>query len=92
MANSRNRKLVPECDPAIQQLKFEAASELGVPIGGSSGAGFDAEMAGELGTTGGSFGGRQYLGFLTSREAGSLGGYITKKLVQQAEESQRTIL
>jgi hypothetical protein len=91
MANSRNRKLVPECDPAIQQLKMEAAGTLGVPIGGS-GAGFDSEMAGELGSVGGA-GGQGYLGYLTTREAGSLGGYITKKLVEQAERSaQNTIV
>ncbi len=93
MANNRNRKLVPECDPAIQQMKFEIGTELGIPIGGSQTAGFDAEMAGELGSVGNSFGGQNYLGFITARDAGRIGGNITKRLVQQAEQSaQNTIL
>ncbi|WP_123042236.1 alpha/beta-type small acid-soluble spore protein [Cohnella candidum] len=94
MAGSRRRKLVPECDPAIQQMKYEVAGELGIPIGGTSSlAGLDSEMAGELGSIGGTSGGQNYLGFITAREAGSIGGYITKRLVQQAEQqAQQTIL
>lgn len=90
MAN-RRRKLVPECDPAIQRMKYEMAAELGI-YGGSS-AGFDSEMAGELGSTGGSAGGQDYWGHYTSRDMGAIGGSITKRLVQQAEqETQQTFL
>jgi hypothetical protein len=94
MAKSRNRKLVPECEPAIQQMKYEIGAELGIPIGGYSSAGnFDAEMAGELGSLGNAPAGSNYLGFITARDAGRIGGTITKRLVQQAEQTaQNTVI
>jgi len=86
VANRSNRLIVPECAKAIQQMKYEVASELGVQIG-QQGEGFDTEFAGELGSMGTSGFGQTYLGDLTSREAGSLGGGITKRLVQQAQQT-----
>ncbi|MCC3374090.1 alpha/beta-type small acid-soluble spore protein [Cohnella sp. REN36] len=84
----RNRKLVPECQQALDQMKYEIAAELGVPFGqsGAAGAG-DAEFAGELGSVAAAGSGSQYLGNLTSREAGAVGGGITKRLVQQAQQT-----
>ena len=64
MAQGRNSLVVPQSSQALQQLKMEAAQELGVTIPQSG-----------------------YYGDVTSREAGSLGGYITKRLVQIAEQS-----
>ncbi|WP_314591184.1 alpha/beta-type small acid-soluble spore protein [Paenibacillus terrigena] len=64
MANGRNSLVVPQSSAALEQLKMEAAQELGVEIPSSG-----------------------YYGDVTSREAGSLGGYITKRLVQIAEQS-----
>lgn len=66
MAQGRNRNslVVPQSSQALEQLKMEAAQELGVTIPQSG-----------------------YYGDVTSREAGSLGGYITKRLVQIAEQS-----
>ncbi|WP_435922335.1 small, acid-soluble spore protein, alpha/beta type [Paenibacillus sp. DYY-L-2] len=61
--NSRNNLIVPQATAALQQLKFEAAQELGVQIPQDG-----------------------YYGNYTSRETGSLGGYITKRLVQLAEQ------
>ncbi|MBW5448495.1 small, acid-soluble spore protein, alpha/beta type [Cohnella sp. CFH 77786] len=91
MPNSRNRKLVPECDKAIQQWKYELAGELG--IAGFSSSGFESEMAGELGSIGGASTGSEYWGNITAREAGTIGGNITKRLVQLAEQqAQQTIL
>ncbi|TVX97058.1 alpha/beta-type small acid-soluble spore protein [Cohnella terricola] len=87
MANRSNKLIVPECAKAIQQMKYEVASELGVQIGQQHGEGFDTEFAGELGSIGTGGFGQNYLGSLTSREAGSLGGGITKKLVQQAQQT-----
>ena len=55
--------VVPEARAAIQQLKMEAAQELGVTLPQDG-----------------------YYGNYTSRETGSLGGYITKRLVQMAEQ------
>lgn len=65
MAQSRSNNLVvPQANAALQQLKMEAAQELGVQIPQDG-----------------------YYGNYTSRETGSLGGYITKRLVQLAEQS-----
>ncbi|RCX19644.1 small acid-soluble spore protein alpha/beta type [Fontibacillus phaseoli] len=58
-----NNLIVPQATAALQQLKFEAAQELGVQIPQDG-----------------------YYGNYTSRETGSLGGYITKRLVQLAEQ------
>ena len=86
MARRSNRLVVPECQNAINQMKYEIASELGVSIGQHA-EGFDTEFAGELGSMGAGGFGQAYLGELTSREAGSLGGGITKRLVQQAQQT-----
>lgn len=61
--NNSNNLLVPQASSALNQLKMEAAQELGVP-----------------------FSGEGYYGNLTSRETGSVGGQITKRLVQIAEQ------
>ncbi|MWV44606.1 small, acid-soluble spore protein, alpha/beta type [Paenibacillus sp. HJL G12] len=61
--NRSNNLVVPQANSALQQMKFEAAQELGVQIPADG-----------------------YYGNMTSRETGSLGGYITKRLVQMAEQ------
>lgn len=60
---SSNQLIVPQAQQALNQMKLEAAQELGVQIPSDG-----------------------YYGNVTSRETGSLGGYITKKLVQIAEQ------
>lgn len=85
-SRSRNRKLVPECAQALNQMKYEIASELGVPFGQPGTGSLDAEFAGELGSIPAG-GGEQYLGNITAREAGAVGGGITKRLVQQAQQT-----
>jgi hypothetical protein len=82
----RNRKLVPECQKALDQMKYEIASELGVPFGQSAAGDLNSEFAGELGSMP-QHGGAAYLGELTAREAGAVGGGITKRLVQQAQQT-----
>ncbi|MDQ6419818.1 alpha/beta-type small acid-soluble spore protein [Paenibacillus sp. LHD-117] len=62
MAGS-NQLIVPQATQALNQLKLEAAQELGVQIPADG-----------------------YYGNVSTRDAGSLGGYITKKLVQIAEQ------
>ncbi|WP_223065974.1 alpha/beta-type small acid-soluble spore protein [Paenibacillus caui] len=81
-----NRKLIPESREAIQQMKYEIAAEFGLPVGYGASSGFgDTEFAGELGTgSSGSY--TSSWGHLTSRENGSVGGEITKRLVAQAEK------
>ena len=62
MANrSSNTAAVPEAKGALDKLKFEVASELGVPL--SDG----------------------YNGNLTSKQNGSVGGYMVKKMIEQQE-------
>lgn len=61
MANnsgSRNNVLVPQANQALDQLKYEIASEFGVQLGPDT----------------------------TSRQNGSVGGEITKRLVSFAEQ------
>jgi hypothetical protein len=56
--NSSNQLVVPGVQQALDQMKYEIASEFGVQLGAD----------------------------VTSRANGSVGGEITKRLVQQAEQ------
>ncbi|MFF2912248.1 small, acid-soluble spore protein, alpha/beta type [Paenibacillus sp. NPDC057934] len=80
-----NRKVVPESRTMLKQMQYEIAAEFGL-YGPSYGGGADTEFASELGFTNASSR-SQYLGHLTSRDNGSVGGEITKRLIQQAQES-----
>ncbi|MDP4098412.1 alpha/beta-type small acid-soluble spore protein [Paenibacillus sp. P96] len=64
MARRSNGLLIKQAGSALNQMKMEAAQELGIAIPQDG-----------------------YYGNMVSRETGALGGYITKKLVQQAEQS-----
>ncbi|ALS26072.1 alpha/beta-type small acid-soluble spore protein [Paenibacillus cisolokensis] len=79
---SSNQVVVPECRQALNQMKYELAAELGLV----SQASFDTEFAGELGTSANSGYGRVQWDSITTRDAGYIGGNITKRLVQQAEQ------
>lgn len=83
---SSNRKIVPESREVLNQWKYEIAAEFGLPVGSSGAGGADTEFAGELGALGGSSTG-SYWGHLTSREVGSVGGEITKRLIAHAERN-----
>ncbi|MFC4809134.1 small, acid-soluble spore protein, alpha/beta type [Paenibacillus sp. GCM10023250] len=61
MANNRS-KLVPQCNAALDQMKYEVAREIGVAIPQDG-----------------------YYGMMATRDAGALGGNITRRLVQMAE-------
>ncbi|MEC0129237.1 alpha/beta-type small acid-soluble spore protein [Paenibacillus pabuli] len=88
MARS-NRKIVPESRQMLDQMKYEIAAEFGLNVGygGKGLAGADTEFGSELGAVSDHFYG-QYKGWghLTSRENGSVGGEITKRLIRQAEQ------
>lgn len=84
---ARRRQIVPECGNALNQMKLEIAAELGVPFSANNFAGMDTEFAGELGSMAASGPGQQYLGNLTSRETGAVGGEITKRLIRQAQQT-----
>ena len=60
MANSSNKKLVPEAMTALDKFKYEVAHEIGVNLK------------------------QGYNGDLTSKQAGSIGGEMVKKLVSKA--------
>ena len=63
-SNSRgNRTVVPEAKGALNQMKYEIASELGINLK------------------------QGYNGDLPSRQAGYIGGYMTKRLIEQAERA-----
>ena len=57
------RTVVPEAKGALNQMKYEIASELGINLK------------------------QGYNGELPSRQAGYIGGYMTKRLIEQAERS-----
>lgn len=63
MANQSNNLVVPQAKAALNRMKFEVATEHGIPL--SEG----------------------YNGNLMTREAGTIGGNITKRLVQMAEQT-----
>ena len=92
MARS-NKVVVPGCKQALYQMKYEIAAELGLNVGTGYKAytgGLDTEFAGELGSI--SIGGqpaKESWSHLATREAGAVGGGITRRLVQQAEQVLR---
>lgn len=88
MARNNNRSVVvPESRAMLKQMQYEIAAEFGL-YGASNGGGADTEFASELGSIGSnSLSRSQYLGHLSSRENGSVGGEITKRLIKQAEQS-----
>jgi len=61
--NSRNQLVVPGANAALDQMKFEIASELGISLSQDG-----------------------YYGNLATRDAGQIGGNITRRLVQIAEQ------
>lgn len=89
---SGRRKIVPESEAVIDQWKYEIAAELGLPVGknwvSANGAG-DVEFATELGTLSASSIKEDYWGHISARDTGAVGGTITKRLVQKAEEILR---
>lgn len=61
MARNNNRKVVPEARGALDQMKYEVASQVGVNLK------------------------KGYNGDLTAKEAGYVGGYMVKRMIEQAE-------
>lgn len=91
MATRSSRLLVPQCSNMIDQWKYEFAAEMGLSTGhygSASIADADAEFAAELGTINGqnTTGKKQYWGELSSRDTGAIGGKITARLIQNAEQ------
>lgn len=64
MARNTNKLVVPEARQALNQMKAEIASELGM-------ANYESMDKGNL----------------TARDNGYVGGYMTKRLVEQAQRN-----
>ncbi len=80
-----NRKVVPGCEKIINEWKYEIAAELGIPVGKRV-ADASVEFATELGSIPASSVREDYWGHIASRDAGAVGGHITRRLVQEAEQ------
>jgi len=61
--SSSSRAAVPQAREALNQFKYEVASEIGVPLK------------------------QGYNGDLTSSQAGSVGGYMVKKMIEAQERA-----
>lgn len=59
-------QLIPACHKALDDMKYEIASELGIKVHQGS---------------------EDYWGAVTSYEAGSCGGLMTKRLVAMAQQA-----
>lgn len=75
--------VVPECKAALNAMKYELAAELGL-VGATSGD-YSSEFADELGGVAQSAGMIDWSATST-RNVGYIGGSITKRLIQQAEQ------
>ena len=62
-SSSSNRTMVPEAKQALNNMKFEIASELGINLK------------------------QGYNGDMPSRQAGYIGGYMVKRMIEQAERA-----
>ncbi|MCR8645057.1 alpha/beta-type small acid-soluble spore protein [Paenibacillus sp. N1-5-1-14] len=90
---ARNRQLVPGCQKALHAMKHEFAAEMGLYGGGAGLGDVHSEFASELGAapSGGAVSGKSYWGNYSSRDMGYIGGSITKRLIQQAEDTLFTL-
>jgi hypothetical protein len=89
MARGNNVKVVPESQNALDVLKYEIAAELGLPVGKTTLQTLDVntEFATELGSIPIHSIHEDYWGHISSRDAGAVGGTITRRLIQRAEET-----
>ncbi|WP_020619510.1 alpha/beta-type small acid-soluble spore protein [Paenibacillus daejeonensis] len=98
MSNRSNKIVVPASKQALYQMKYEVAAELGLNVGSGYRAnaggteGLDSEFAGELGSVSHGQSGSQVKeswSHLATRDAGAVGGGITRRLIAQAEDVLR---
>jgi hypothetical protein len=87
-SNKSNKIIVRESKAMLDGMKYEIAAELGLYSGGSPASELDTEFAGELGSVGGGSGasGHVHWSTLSTRQAGSVGGEMTRRLIAQAEQ------
>lgn len=75
--------VVPECKAALNAMKYEIAAELGVV--NSTNSDYNSEFADELGGASPNTGSVNW-STMSTRNVGYIGGSITKRLIQQAEQ------
>jgi hypothetical protein len=80
-----NNKVIPESKQALDIMKYEIAAELGLPVGKQL-ANMNVEFATELGSIPSASIKEDYWGHIAARDAGAVGGHITKRLIGKAEE------
>lgn len=89
MASKGQKQIIPESRKRLYDMKYEIAAEFGLPVYNplypSVNVGADSEFGSELGQSS-TYESVQW-GQLTSRQNGSVGGEITKRLVQSAERA-----
>lgn len=78
--------VVPGAEKALDAMKYEIAAELGLPVGKHYAFDPNTEFASELGSIPASSIREDYWGHIASRDTGAVGGQITRRLVQKAEE------
>ncbi|MEF2244030.1 alpha/beta-type small acid-soluble spore protein [Paenibacillus sp. IITD108] len=84
MARS-NKIVIPEARASLNQMKYEIAQEFGLMPAEAAPGSADTEFAGELGAISGAPKVPQWSS-MTTRQTGSIGGEMTRRLVQQAEQ------
>ncbi|WP_168123983.1 alpha/beta-type small acid-soluble spore protein [Paenibacillus sp. HB172176] len=83
-----NQCVVPSCQAALNAMKYEIAAEFGLCSSSYAGGSTDTEFAGELGSVSSAGGhGSVQWSAISTRQAGSVGGEITKRLVAQASQA-----
>jgi hypothetical protein len=80
-------KIVPESHQAIDLMKYEIAAEMGLPVGANRKQDLNSEFASELGQVPSSNQREDYWGYISSRDTGAVGGTITARLIQKAEQT-----
>jgi hypothetical protein len=86
----RKPNAVPEAAEALQRLKYEIASELGLPVGLATPGGIgssDAEFAAEPGMMPAPSVGKADWGHIAARDAGAVGGELVRRLVRRAQST-----
>ena len=84
---ARKQQVVPECHKALDQWKYEIAAEMGLPLAASSSLPDNVEFAAEPGLVSWQSQREPYWGHIATRDAGAVGGAITRRLIQKAEET-----
>ncbi|MCM3635232.1 MULTISPECIES: alpha/beta-type small acid-soluble spore protein [Paenibacillus] len=80
----RNQVVVPEAKAALEAMKYELAAELGLYAAPAQD--LNSEFADELGAAATPVKGSIDWATVSTRNVGYIGGSITKRLIQQAEQ------